>query len=174
MLTTVNGYKILKVFFECPEKSFHIRRLAKLTKLSPPGVLKIVKQLKKEGFVLVEKGNVTEDVKASKTDRFLRLKVFYNLEQLFETGLIDYLREIYKEPEAIVLFGSYSNGEDISTSDIDMAIVAPKERDTNLAKFEKKLKKKINLYTVQPRKAEPEFLNSLANGRVLYGFLRVI
>ena len=130
--------------------------------------------MKKHDLLVVEKNGVTDNVRASKTDNFLRLKRFYNTERLFETGLVDSLRDVYQEPEVIVLFGSYSRGEDISSSDIDIAIIAPKEREFSAEKFERTLKRKLNTYVIQTKTAKPEFLNSLANGIVLYGFLKVV
>ena len=43
MIIKDNNYKVMKLFFDSPEKKMHIREIARMTKLSPPGVLKIVK-----------------------------------------------------------------------------------------------------------------------------------
>ena len=174
MLTKDNTYAVMRLFFDAPEKSFHIREIARLTKLSAPGVLKIISKLKKENLVTSRRENIIEAVRASKTERFFRLKTYYNIEKLFESGLITAIRNSYQEPEAIVLFGSAAKGEDTSESDVDIAVVAPKEIEFSTAKFEKVLKKKINIYAVKTKTAEPAFLNSLANGIVLFGFLKVV
>lgn len=174
MLTKDNNYRVMKLFFDSPERKFHIREIARLTRLSAPGVIKIIGKLRKEGLLVSEKGKVMEDVHASKSERFLLLKRCYNVQALFESGLMGFLREEYEEPEAIVLFGSYSKGEDVSTSDIDMAIVTKKRLAPDLKRFERMLNRKINIYEVQTEESEREFLNSLANGTVLYGFLKVI
>lgn len=174
MLTKDNTYKIMKLFFDYPDKEFHIRKIARLTKLSPPGTVKIVKKLKKEGLLNTKKEKIVEKVYASKTEKFFLLKKFYNILSLFESGLINFLRDKYEEPEAIVVFGSYSKGEDISISDIDIAIITKKEMSLNLKKFEKILKRKINIYEIQIENCDREFINSLVNGVVIHGFLKVV
>ena len=137
MLTKDNNYKVMKLFFDYPERKFHIREIARQTNLSPPGVLKILKKLKKENLLVSEKENVVENVRASKNEKFFLLKKCYNFLSLYESGLTDFLKDKYEEPEAIVVFGSYSNGEDTSQSDIDIAIVTKKSVELDLKKFEK-------------------------------------
>ena len=76
-------------------------------------------------------------------------------------------------PDAIVLFGSASRGEDIEGSDIDLFLVA-KEREINLRKFEKKLKRKISLHFEDSvSKVPKELMNNIINGIVVYGYLKV-
>lgn len=174
MLTKDNNYKVMKLFFDNPDKKFHIREIARQTGLSAPGVLKILKKLKEEKILQSEKENVVENVSALRNEKFLLLKKAYNLISLFDSGLIDHLRDRYEEPEAIVVFGSYSKGEDLSESDIDIAVVTKKEVQINLKEFENYLKRKISLYEIQVESSEKEFLNNLANGTVVYGFLRVL
>jgi predicted nucleotidyltransferase len=164
----------MKLFFDNPEKSFHIREIARLTGLSAPGVLKILKKLKEENLLESEKGKIVEDVTASRSHKFLLQKKSYNIMRLFDSGLIDFLRDKYEEPEAIVVFGSYSRGEDTSGSDVDIAIVTKKEAQLDLREFEHYLKRKVSLYEIQIECSEKEFLNNLANGTVVYGFLRLL
>ena len=174
MLIKDNTYRVAKLFFDYPEREFHIRELARLTKLSPPGILKIIKKLSKEGLVLIDKGKLTKNVRASRTNIFLAKKRAYNMDSIFSVGLVDLLREKYEEPEAIVLFGSYSKGEDISKSDIDIAIITKKSINIYLEKFEKALNRKINIYEIIIKDSDKEFLNNLANGIVLYGYLKIL
>jgi predicted nucleotidyltransferase len=72
------------------------------------------------------------------------------------------------------VFGSYSRGEDNSGSDIDIAVVTKKEMDLDLKQFEEYLRRKVSIYEIQVDSSEKEFLNNLANGTVVYGFLRVL
>ena len=57
-----------------------------------------------------------------------------------ESGLLDFLVDNFF-PDAIVLFGSASRGEDTEKSDIDLFLVAERE-EIELSGFEKKLKRK--------------------------------
>ncbi|MGD0995593.1 MAG: nucleotidyltransferase domain-containing protein [Candidatus Bathyarchaeia archaeon] len=164
----------MKLFFDNPDGKFHIREIARQTNLSAPGVLKILKKLKKETLLVSEKENVVENVKASRNEKFFLLKKCYNFLSFYESGLLDFLKDKYEEPEAIVVFGSYSDGEDTSESDIDVAIVTKKSVELDLKLFESLLKRKINVLEIQIGESGKEFLNNLANGTVVSGFLRVL
>lgn len=164
----------MRIFFQSPDKKYHIREIARITGLSPSGVMKIVSRLKGEGLLVTRKENMVENVIAERNEKFINMKKCFNMLVLHESGLIEYLRDKYEEPEAIVLFGSYARGEDNSKSDIDMAVVTKDESQYKLTDFERKLNRKINLYAVEISECKKEFLNNLANGIVLYGHLRIL
>lgn len=174
MITKDNTLKVMEIFFKNPEKKFHLRKLERLTKLSLPGVRKIAKKLEKENLLESKKENVVKNFYAARNEKFVALKRAYNIYSIATSGFLELLREKYEEPEAIVLFGSYGRGEDNSQSDIDLAIITSKQIEVNTSRFEKMLDRKIRLYEIQVKKAEPEFLNSLANGIVLYGYFKVL
>jgi predicted nucleotidyltransferase len=174
MLTKDNNYLVMKLFFDNPNRKFYIREIARQTCLSPPGVLKILKKLKKENLLVSEKENVVENVWASRNEKFFLFKKCYNFLSLYESGLTNYLKEMYEEPEAIVVFGSYSKGEDTPQSDIDIAVVTKKTTEVDLKEFEQLLKRKINILEIQVENSQKEFLNNLTNGVVVSGFLKVM
>jgi len=171
MITKDNNLKVIEFFFIYPERKFHLRELERLTKLSLPGIKKIIQKLEKEKLIESRKEKMYLNINASRNQKFVDLKRSYNIYSLSE--LTKYLREIYEEPEAIIIFGSYSKGEDISTSDIDIAIVTQNKKELNLSLFEKKLKRKINIYEIQLKKIETSFKDSLINGITLYGQLQL-
>ena len=174
MLTKNNILKVLDVFFDDPDRKFHIRELARIAKMSPPGIIKITGKLEKWGLLTVEKNGLTTDLSASKTDAFFHLKRSVNLYKVYESGVVDFLKKNYEEPEAIVLFGSYSRGEDTSRSDIDIAVITNKKTGSDMSKFEKILKRKISIHAVKINLAEKDFINTLSNGIVLSGYLKVL
>ena len=174
MLKKDNNLKVLKLFLQSPERQTHIREISRMTGLSPPSIMRIVKKLKAEGILRTEKNRIMENVMPAEGGKFVRLKRCYNVWSLFDSGLVDFLREEYEEPECIVVFGSYSKGEDISRSDIDIAVVTRKEAQPDVSKFERMLKRRINLHEIQVSKCGGEFINSMANGVVLYGYLKVV
>ncbi len=174
MITKDNKLKVMELFFRQPERKFHLREMERITGLSMPGVRKIAKKLEKERLLESKKEKMVMNYFATGNDKFVSLKRSYNMHSTFSSGLLEYLRKKYEEPEAIVLFGSYSRGEDTSQSDIDIAIVTNKNAECDLTAFEKRLGRKIRLHEIKISKAEKEFLNTLANGIVLYGYLSVI
>ncbi len=174
MITEDNNLRVMKLFFESPEKRFHIRQIARLAGISSTGAIKIVKKLKKHGLFTSKKERMVEEVEADFEGRFLQVKRAYNLVSLYDSGLVNGLRNFYEEPMAIILFGSYGEGTDTSKSDIDIAVVTRKDKMPNLDKFERKLNRKIRLLAIAIEKATPEFKNSLSNGIVLSGYLEVL
>jgi predicted nucleotidyltransferase len=173
MFTKENKDRVLEVFFENPDKKYHLRELARMTKISPAGLLKIIAKLKRRGLLEIEDGKVMKQISSSRNEKFLHFKRAWNLFSVYDSGLVSFLQQKYEEPEAIVLFGSYAKGEDISTSDIDMAIVTKKSLKTDLKIFETYLKKRINLHEIKLEDVEKSFINTLANGIVVYGYLQV-
>ena len=174
MITEDNNLRIMRLFFESPEKKFHIRQIARLAGISSTGAIKIVKRLKRAGLLKSKKERMVEMVEANFEGRFQHIKRAYNLISAYDTGLVKALREFYEEPQAIVLFGSYCQGTDISKSDIDLAVVTKLEKLPELHQFEKRLNRKIRLLPIALDKATPEFKNTLSNGIVLSGYLEVV
>ncbi|MAH03162.1 hypothetical protein CMI39_00025 [Candidatus Pacearchaeota archaeon] len=174
MITKNNTIKVMEFFLKYPERKFHLRELERLTKLSLPAVKNIVKKLEKEHLLKSKKSKILTSIYAIRNKKFIQLKRSYNIYTLFSVGFIDYLRDIYEEPEAIILFGSYSKGEDISISDIDIAIINSNHKEINYTIFERKLSRKITIYEIQLKKTEKDFLNTLANGIVMNGYLKIL
>ena len=174
MITKDNNLRVMELFFRHPEQKFHLRELERLTKLSMPGIRKIVKKIEKENFLIVKKEKLVTNVYATRNEKFIALKRAYNLYSMVTSDLLTFLKDHYEEPEAIILFGSYSKGEDISASDIDIAVVSKKQDTPDVSLFEKRLDRKIRIYEISIEKAESEFLNTVANGIVLHGYVRLI
>ena len=55
-------------------------------------------------------------------EKFLALKRSLNLYNIYSSGLVSALIDLYKVPECICVFGSFAKGEDIKESDIDLWI----------------------------------------------------
>lgn len=173
MFTKDNRIRLLKIFFDSPNKEFYIRELARLTNLSPAGILRIASKLEKEKIILKKKNKATTDIKLDLNENTLKLKRIYNLYFLYGSGLVDFLVDSYNHPSCIILFGSYSLGEDIEKGDIDIAIITNKHKILDLSKFEKDLNKRIHLLEVDLKKVSKEFISSLINGVVVYGYLSI-
>jgi len=169
-----NWIKILKLFFDGPNVTLHIREVARRTNLTPRGAKYILDSLKEEGMLKCESTNVTSNYSGNyQNENFAGLKRSLNLYALYSSGLISVLEDYYS-PRCVVLFGSYARGEDTGKSDIDVAVVTEKEDVPALDRLEKRLNRKISLNLVKDVKKEDDnFINSLANGIVLSGYLEV-
>jgi len=174
MITKDNNLKVMELFFKSPYRSFHIREIARLTGLSSTGIIKIIKRLKKEKLLVSRKSNNLEEIKPDFNGRFLIIKRLYNIYSLYDSGVVDFIKKYYELPQSVILFGSYSNGTDTEKSDIDIAVISSKKEIPDFAKFESKMSRKINLHIIDIMKTPKEFINSLANGVVLEGFVEMI
>jgi len=101
--------------------------------------------------------------------KVIQLKRAENLKSLYESGILEELENQFLG-STIILFGSYSKGEDTITSDIDIAIIGRKEKEHDLSKFEKILKKEIVLnFYPSFKEIHKDLKDSLCNGIVLSG-----
>ncbi len=108
-------------------------------------------------------------------EKFIGLKRSLNLYSLYSSGLLEELEEFYMNPKCIVLFGSYSRGEDTNESDIDIAVISSKEDMPDIGKYENALNRKISIHIIKSIKSEDNnFINTLVNGIVLSGYLDVV
>lgn len=172
MLQEYTTYRILKLFFDQPTRFFQLREISRKLNLGMPSVINHIKKLKKEGLIKKEKRGVYKNYVAEKNELFRIYRRNDFLLRMHESGLVDFLADELM-PDAIVLFGSCSRGEDIETSDVDLLVVA-KEKEIELKKFESALKRKISLHFEENVSQIPkELLNNIVNGIVVYGYLTV-
>ena len=167
-----NYDKVLNVFFDNPTEKFYIREIARLTKLNPNTILNITEQLVKEDLIKREKKKHIVEFSANTGEKFKNSKRSYNFSKIFINELIDVLDKKFS-PDAISVIGSYSRGEDIEDSDIDIVVISKKEYENiSVEKYEKELNRKIHLIVVNYNKMPDEFYTNLINGIILRGYIK--
>lgn len=163
--------EILRFMFDFPENKFNQRQIAKSLNYSPTAIKKAVDLLQNKNYVQVKKNNskMLEIELNLENKEIIYLKKLENLRKIFISGLIFFLKDKFPT-KTMILFGSYSKGEDISSSDIDIAIIGSKEKEILKKKFEKLLKRKIN-FQFYPifNEIHKNLKESLLNGIVLSG-----
>ena len=138
--------KLKEYFFLNPTIKLRLRHIERETKLSFPLISKYSKELVGEKILKTTETSGVTFYSANRSSYiFLLEKKLFNIKQLYECGLISYLIEELSNP-AIVLFGSYSKGEDIEDSDIDLFIETVSKKDVNIHKFEKNLQRNIQIF----------------------------
>ena len=138
--------RIVRFFLENPYEEIYLRKLAKNLKLSTYSIKKYADLLSKENLIKEERKANLRYFKANINNLFFKyLKKAYNIDLLFKSGLIDFLRDNLSNISSIILFGSTAKGEDEKKSDIDILIIG-KEKYLNLDKFEEKFNKEIILH----------------------------
>lgn len=144
------------------------REIAKMLKVSPTAVGNSVKKLKE--LVKIEKTKTINFITFNRDGpKAIELKRVENLKSVYLSGLSDYL-ESELAGGTILLFGSYSLGEDTITSDIDIAVIGRKGKVLELEEYEKALNRKININFYDLWKNIHEHLrNNILNGILLQG-----
>jgi DNA-binding transcriptional ArsR family regulator len=170
---------ILREFFEDPNRRFSIRELSRILGINHTTVRQHLNKLAKEGFLSAKKEGVYSFYQLLLSKKTTNLKLYYNLEKIRESGLIENLEGTYDLP-AIVLFGSYASATDDKTSDIDICLISDVEKEFLAEKYEKKLNRKISLHKFtknswgKAKKSNPNLVNNICNGVVLSGDFEVI
>ena len=150
------------------------REIAKLLKVSPTAVASSVKRLKEKKLLIIEKTKTINFIYFNrKNQRAIELKRVENLKNIYISSLSDYLLEELPG-STIILFGSYSRGEDISTSDIDLAVIERKEKRLDLDRYEKDLNRKISVnFYLSWKDIHPHLKNNILNGILLQGSIEL-
>ncbi|MBI2085306.1 MAG: nucleotidyltransferase domain-containing protein [Candidatus Aenigmarchaeota archaeon] len=173
MLQKYNRWKVLQVFFDDPEGYFQLREMGRKVRLATVSVKLILEYLLDEGLIKTEKIKKYLVYVANRdSEAFRFLKKMNSLIMISESGILGYLGDLCM-PDAIILFGSTSRGEDTKNSDIDLFLLC-QEISPDLSKFEKILDRKINLlFSGNFRELSNELKNNIINGIVLKGYLKV-
>lgn len=158
--------KIMKVFYESPNKKFSIREIVKLSKIPRSTVHKYLVELK--NGELITKGNTSPE------NLFFKIKkINYYTERIIDSGLINDLIKNFN-PSCIILFGSVRKGDSTKESDIDIFVESSVKKQINLSLYEKKLKHKIQLFIENNiNNLQSNLFNNVVNGIKLYGSFKI-
>ncbi len=148
------------------------RQIAIYLKVSPTAVAKALFQLSAADIVIKKRERSMNLIMVGlnrSNQKILQLKRIENLKSIYSSRLLEFLED--KLPgTTIILFGSYSRGEDTINSDIDIAIIGRSEKFLELKCFESVLERRINLnFYISFDQINKELKENLCNGIVLAG-----
>ena len=167
--------RIRDYFFMHPSEKLRVRQIERAVKVPLHSAIRYAGELEDESLL---KSAVMFGVKVYSADRgskkFLIEKKIFNMGQIYDSGLIDFLAEKLGNP-GIVIFGSYSKGEDVESSDIDIYVEGSSKKEIALGKFENILKRKIQIFRHKNLREikNRELANNMINGIILNGFIKV-
>jgi predicted nucleotidyltransferase len=139
----LNIFNNLSVFFEDCYQKINVREYAKLIKVSPPTASRLLKGFEKEGLLKsIEERRNNLYWANRENPLFIDWAKAYRRQKL--TPLIFELSEKINY-DTIILFGSLIKGETTISSDIDLYLNSG-DKKISLEKFEKALKRKIQLH----------------------------
>ena len=143
--------EIFRLFCIRSGMPLNIREVARALKVTPTAVSNALPALEKGGIVrLKRQGKMNLVLVELNRDnaRTIQLKRAENLRLVYESGLFDVLYDEFPGC-AIVLFGSYSRGEDVHSemhrSDIDIAVIGTKGKDVSMKRLSDLLEREISL-----------------------------
>ena len=156
--------------------SFTARAIARHLRVSPTAIAKSLKRLEQEEMIKVNKDKESKrfSIQLNKDNPLTyQFKRADNLKLIYESGLLEYLSETL--PAAtIILFGSYSFGEDTLNSDIDLAIIGAKQKEVNLDKFNRLLERNVSInFYPNLKDVNKNLKENILNGIVLKGGIQL-
>jgi len=165
MLEVINN---LKPFFEDCYRRINVREYARIMHISPPTASKILAYYTKEGLLIK---SIFKNYILFSADK--ESKKFIDLSRIYWSHKLKVLTSFMDKKliiSGIVLFGSLSKAEVKSDSDIDLVVFTHK-KELNLEVFEKKLKRKIQIFWFKSLKSvkSKELTNNILNGYILQG-----
>ena len=132
--------KILKLFYENKKDRFHLREIARKTKLFPNSITRFLNQQETEGLLTSEKNGNLKKYKIKKSEKLNNLFAAFDIERLNRLPLIrkraiNYFLDCLKEkPIIVLLFGSTAKETFRKNSDIDLLLIVNKKIEVDKAK----------------------------------------
>ena len=173
----VKKVNIMDVFMESDGRWFHLRELARTAGISPRTAKKMATGCIKPGLLEQKRERNLLLFRANRSSEAFRLeKTEWNLRKIRDSGILGYLDRELNAP-CIVLFGSWSRGENTENSDIDLFVLSESARELDLDRFESRLGARIQLFRLDKKefrklqKKSPELAHNIINGRILSGYL---
>jgi len=153
-------------------QSANLRGIARELKVSPTAVSNALQKLKKEELIKMEKSKTMNLMSIEfnrDNQKAIEMKRVENLKIIYESEVLDYLHKEFLGC-SIILFGSYSLGEDTIKSDIDIAIIGTNGKEINLTKYDKFLERKITINFYKSwTEIHKHLKENILRGIVLYG-----
>ncbi len=178
MLKKDNLDRVLEIFFNNPLPEgigFQLREISRKINLAPKSVKLYLEELEKAELIIKKEHRIHKYpvYYANRDNNYFKfLKRLNIIRRIKESGLLDYLNEKCM-PDVIILFGSASMGEDVKGSDIDLYLQC-EQKKLDLSKYEKELKRKINIFFEKNfDKLSEELKQNIINGDKLKGYLRI-
>ncbi|MBI4152761.1 nucleotidyltransferase domain-containing protein [Candidatus Woesearchaeota archaeon] len=172
--------RVLSWFFSYPTREMNLSDLARRLKISKTTANRVVSRLVKEQFLLLKEFGRVWQISCNQRHiyNFTR-KVAYHFIMISESVIFEEIHKVYPHSNAIILFGSYRKGDDIETSDIDIALETQGNDNLKIIElgvfpsFGYRKNVVVHLHLFSRSKIDINLLTNIANGIVLEGILEV-
>lgn len=137
--------KVLIALSKYPTEGVTLRKLSKISGVSLGLLSKIIKRLEKKGIVKKQKVGRSYLITLNIEDETVRnLRKVINISLIYLSGIVEEIRKYF--PTAIILFGSFTEGNDTESSDIDMVVFGVKEVKIDTKKYMEMFNRRINIF----------------------------
>ncbi len=170
--------KVIYWFFAYPAAEVSLNDLTKLVNISKSSAHDVVSLLAREKFLRLKIIGKVWRISCDQQHPFnTTKKIPYHLELVYNSGVIEEVLRLVPNSRSIILFGSYRKGDDLDSSDLDLAVETLDGEEVQILnlgeipKFGSREKVKVNLLKFSRNKIDLNLFANLANGIVLHGFL---
>src|SRR3989338_2967803 len=172
--------KCLRWFYAYPTAKIGLSDLAKSINSSKTAAKQVVESLVNVQFLNRDVVGKAWLLSANqKHPYFITKKIPYNLNLVYESGILEEVYKVVPSARNIILFGSYRWGTDTGESDIDIAVEVVDNKDLKIINlgtigqlgYRKNIL--INLHIFSRNKVDLNLFANIANGIILDGFLEV-
>ena len=143
MLNTINkGYKEILNIFYTEKTKFHLREIAKITKLNENSVYRFLNKLEKEKILKSKKQGNLKQFLLRKNKQVYAILTLFDIEKyeklphIRKTAISYYLKSLPKQPVFAILFGSTAKETYKDDSDIDILLITNEKINTKQAENE--------------------------------------
>ncbi|MBD3318511.1 hypothetical protein GF342_01230 [Candidatus Woesearchaeota archaeon] len=171
--------KVLVWFYGHPETDFTLSELCTNLEISKTTANTIVNHLESIGFLTKQVLGKVWRIRANPShDFFITKKIPFNLQSVYECGVLQWIATNIPNARAVILFGSYRNGDDTEQSDIDIAVEVLSNQEIEIIPLHVKAlgyrtNVPLNVHVFSRNKIDLNVFANIANGILLKGFLEV-
>jgi len=172
--------KCLVWFYAFPNSRIGLNDLTKYINSSKTATKLAVESLIKKTFLSREIIGKSWILSVNQRHQYIITKKMpYHLSKIYESGIIEAVYKAVPQARTIILFGSYRWGNDIETSDIDIAVETLDNKELQINQlgtigalgYRKNVI--VNLHIFSRNKIDLNLFANIANGIILDGFLEV-
>ncbi|MDD9954177.1 MAG: nucleotidyltransferase domain-containing protein [Candidatus Woesearchaeota archaeon] len=153
--------QLLELFFNHPTRQWHFEALLREASITRSKASLWLKKFIQEGFIkrIKPQGKMPYYVSKHESAAYRNRKRLYAQQQLYESGLLNYLHNL--SAETVVLFGSFARSDWHAGSDVDVFVYGDEELD--LSTYETTLHREIQVFTCKNNEELEKYGAGLVN-----------
>jgi len=179
--TELEAYtKVLRWFFAFPTDEFTLNELTENVGIAKTTAKVTVQKLATEDFLDIRTIGKTWRIRANQNHHyFTSVKIPYNLELIYGSGVVEYIQKSYPDSAVIILFGSFRKGDDVPGSDVDIAVELMDDGGHDILELDTisqlgyRKNVKVSLHLFSRKSININVFTNIANGIILDGLLEV-